>query len=232
MASRCHGNKCSYRLLPVCGGETRWASSVRRKWKMKRKMEVNYIRSYPGLGAAVTQYNGHYWQAAKTHSVQCRAVLSQRLYASAIYMQFLFFFFFLKKVFMEVKDKKASGKFNSFWGVLRDMLFCSICLFGQVCYEALQNQTAPAALALTAFLKAYKGCRRAIMRTWEKQSKSVCVCLREGEILWMCGKLPLCKLYSPFFYMSRNSCDVHFIDTPVWQTKLFRLQLFVSCFLE
>lgn len=106
MASRCHGNKCSYRLLPVCGGETRWASSVRRKWKMKRKMEVNYIRSYPGLGAAVTQYNGHYWQAAKTHSVQCRAVLSQRLYASAIYMQFLFFFFFWKKSLWRSKTKK------------------------------------------------------------------------------------------------------------------------------
>lgn len=162
MASPCHGNKCPYRLLPVCGGETRWASSVRRKWKMKHKMEVNYIRSYPGLGAAVTQYNGHYWQAAKSHSVQWRAVI----YASAIYMQFPFFAKKKKKkVFMEVKDKKASEKFNSSWGVLCDMLFSSICVFGQVCCEALQNQTVPAALALTAFLKAYKGCRRAIMRT-------------------------------------------------------------------
>lgn len=34
-----------------------------------------------------------------------------------------------KKVFMEVKDKKASRKFNSSWGVLCDVLFSSICLF-------------------------------------------------------------------------------------------------------
>lgn len=89
-----------------------------------------------------------------------------------------------KKVFMEVKDKKASGKFNSSWGVLCDMLFSSTCLVGQVCCEALQNQTAPAALALTAFLKAYKGCRRAIMCTWGKQSKSVSVCVWERERLF------------------------------------------------
>lgn len=89
MASRYHGNKCPHRLLPVCGGKTRWASSVRTKWKMKRKMEVNYIRSYPGLGAPVTKYNGQYWQTAKSHSMQWRVVLSQRLFVSAIYMQFL-----------------------------------------------------------------------------------------------------------------------------------------------
>lgn len=148
---------------------------------MKRKMEVNYIRSYTGLGAAVTQYNGHYWQADKSHTVQWRAVLSQRLYASAIYMQFLFA---KKESLHGGQRQQASGKFNSSWGVLCDMLFSSTCLFGQVCCEALQNQTAPAALALTAFLKAYKGCRRAIMRTWGKQSKSVSVCVWERERLF------------------------------------------------
>lgn len=87
MASWCHGDKCPYRLLPVCGGKTRWASRVSRKWEMKRKMEVNYIQIYPGLGAAITKCNGQYWQAAKSHSLQWRAVLSQRLFASSIYMQ-------------------------------------------------------------------------------------------------------------------------------------------------
>lgn len=49
--------------------------------------------------------------------------------------------------------------------------------FCQVCCEALQNQSAPAALAKTALLKAYKGSKREIMCTWGKQSKSVSVAL-------------------------------------------------------
>lgn len=34
---------------------------------------------------------------------------------------------------------------------------------------------------------------------------SPCVYLREGEILWSCGKLSRCKVYSPVLFMSRNS---------------------------
>lgn len=49
--------------------------------------------------------------------------------------------------------------------------------FGQVCCEALQNQSAPAALAKTALLKAYKGSKREIMCTQGKQPKSVSVAL-------------------------------------------------------
>lgn len=74
--------------------------------------------------------------------------------------------------------------FDSSWRVLCDAPMSSICLFGQVRCEALQNQTGPAAPALTASLKAYKGCRRAIMCTRGKQSKSVCVREQEGERLF------------------------------------------------
>lgn len=42
-----------------------------------------------------------------------------------------------------------------------------------------RNKTDPAVPALTAFLKAYKGCRQAIIGTCGKQSKCVSMCERE-----------------------------------------------------
>lgn len=58
-----------------------------------------------------------------------------------------------KKVFLEVRDNRPLGiLINSSWQVFCAMLFAPICLFSQVCSDALQIHTVPAVLALTVSL--------------------------------------------------------------------------------